>query len=542
MFKKLRWTIIIPGIFSSLTQASLVAPSVEDPYVQKDIFILHLPPQDSAQKDFQSDDYKVSYLANPAPDKEEQDFLIASGRILSNRDWFLRKMEKTPPEDPALSWIRKRWLVSHNFKETEIDKYKPEADYVQKQIAAQKARLKKAAKGYNTLIANLAEKRGIPKPGSVVAETPDNCQKTAAAPADSAKPAPDHFLTLAPEAVAKLSNDYFKIAGTQINQDTTAESQRQVQAAKKDPSYVVQTVVPFSTARLPADTPVAPQRTAQVDTALPACGTDPDCVHLDNPDSLKAVSVSDSRLQIVGTTPRPNLPVMITVHKLNADGSVQQGIVAIKTGSSDAQGKIDLPAYLPYGASKYQIGVSYNPGSTSGATQTTIASFVAENKDAADKSFMFPSDSVQSDAPEVIALSKKIISDANAQTDADRVKAIHDWVKNNISYDQSFLTNGSPTALDSLSVIKAGTGICYGYSELFAALARASGIPTKMVNGTVVDSAGKQWPSHEWNEVQVDGHWQNVDTTWDRAFGTKYLYITPDMFSKDHQKVSESIL
>jgi hypothetical protein len=225
MLKKLKWLIIIPGVLASAAQAQSTAqPTVAD-VVEKDLFEFHASPEDVAQKVFQSPEYKVNYLTNPSPSDEEKKLLIDSASILSNRAWFLRRMAKN--EEPATKYLR-----DHGF----IDKGKTEPSSAQKEkaLSAQEGRLKKAVSDYNSLVANLVEKRGIPAPGSVVEEKTRPCNPlevhgTKVAPAS---------VTTAPAPIAKLANGVFAILHKKDVDDTKAASDKQVEAAKKDSSYI----------------------------------------------------------------------------------------------------------------------------------------------------------------------------------------------------------------------------------------------------------------------------------------------------------------
>ena len=52
-------------------------------------------------------------------------------------------------------------------------------------------------------------------------------------------------------------------------------------------------------------------------------------------------------------------------------------------------------------------------------------------------------------------------------------------------------------------------------SALFAALARAAGVPTRVVFGLVYKAEPRpRFAWHAWNEVAVTGGWLYVDATW----------------------------
>ncbi len=59
---------------------------------------------------------------------------------------------------------------------------------------------------------------------------------------------------------------------------------------------------------------------------------------------------------------------------------------------------------------------------------------------------------------------------------------------------------------DALTALRLGEASCNGKSRLFVALARAAGIPARVVGGLVLN-AGRKRTSHQWVEAYVAGHW-----------------------------------
>ena len=86
-------------------------------------------------------------------------------------------------------------------------------------------------------------------------------------------------------------------------------------------------------------------------------------------------------------------------------------------------------------------------------------------------------------------------------------KAIHDYVVLHTAYDTS-LQNG--TAYDALYKQSA---TCQGYAMLTYQLLKAAHIPNILITGTATNSQGTA--SHAWNEVDLNGKWYQLDTTWD---------------------------
>ncbi len=59
---------------------------------------------------------------------------------------------------------------------------------------------------------------------------------------------------------------------------------------------------------------------------------------------------------------------------------------------------------------------------------------------------------------------------------------------------------------DALTALRLGEASCNGKSRLFVALARAAGIPARLVGGMILE-AGSKRTSHQWVEVYVEGRW-----------------------------------
>ncbi|OMF25304.1 transglutaminase [Paenibacillus sp. FSL H8-0548] len=103
----------------------------------------------------------------------------------------------------------------------------------------------------------------------------------------------------------------------------------------------------------------------------------------------------------------------------------------------------------------------------------------------------------------------------NKKTDADKVKAIYDYIITNIKYDNKLAESLSVDYLPNIDrTFKAQKDICYGYASLFAGMLRSVGIPTKLLMGdsSYVDVY------HAWNQVYLDGKWVTIDTTVDAGY------------------------
>jgi len=119
------------------------------------------------------------------------------------------------------------------------------------------------------------------------------------------------------------------------------------------------------------------------------------------------------------------------------------------------------------------------------------------------KPFLAPSPIIQSDAPAVKKLAAKAV--AGVSEPAKKAKALERFVHDYI--EESTYTVVYASALE---VLKSRKGDCSEFAVLLAALARAEGLPSRLVFGLL--GQGNAFVGHMWTEVYVDG-WLPLDAT-----------------------------
>jgi hypothetical protein len=114
--------------------------------------------------------------------------------------------------------------------------------------------------------------------------------------------------------------------------------------------------------------------------------------------------------------------------------------------------------------------------------------------------FLEPGPFVQSDHPAI----KKLAADITADTRMvlEKVKKIVSWIQEHIDRRPVL------SLPDALATLKNRAGDCNEHAVLFAALARASGIPTKIEAGLVY--LNNRFYYHAWNAVFI-GKWVTLD-------------------------------
>jgi transglutaminase-like putative cysteine protease len=106
--------------------------------------------------------------------------------------------------------------------------------------------------------------------------------------------------------------------------------------------------------------------------------------------------------------------------------------------------------------------------------------------------------------PAIQMLARKLRRDTSLAT----VREIYDWVRENLGYAGYIADDlGARYALQNLR------GDCTEYAYLAVALARANGVPARVMGGYVVDrdATPRAGEYHNWAEVYVDGAWWLLD-------------------------------
>lgn len=150
--------------------------------------------------------------------------------------------------------------------------------------------------------------------------------------------------------------------------------------------------------------------------------------------------------------------------------------------------------------------------------------FTVKNTEELDK-YLISAKHIESNEEIIIDTALEITK--NCSSDLDKVRAIYDWVVDNIEYDYEKLSKHDKGQYDNqygaLNTLNTRKGVCYDYSTLVAALTRSIGIKAKVVEGNL--DKGRLKGFHAWNEVFISesGGWINIDTTLAATTGENYF-------------------
>lgn len=104
---------------------------------------------------------------------------------------------------------------------------------------------------------------------------------------------------------------------------------------------------------------------------------------------------------------------------------------------------------------------------------------------------------------------------AGCDTGEEKVQAIYSWIIHNFEYDYDY--HAFVQYFNVRCTLYTRKGVCYDFSNLFAALCRSQNIPCYVVDGTSYETAAQ----HTWNRVYYNGSWWDVDVTNDTTCTAK---------------------
>ena len=126
---------------------------------------------------------------------------------------------------------------------------------------------------------------------------------------------------------------------------------------------------------------------------------------------------------------------------------------------------------------------------------------------------------------------------AGCDTNAEKVQAIYNWIIHNCEYDYDY--HAIIQYFNVRRTLHTRKGVCYDFSNLFAALCRSQNIPCYVVDGTPYDRTTQ---NHTWNRVYYNSSWWDVDVTNDLSATkngkTLYGFLqleSPDSLDSDYK-------
>ncbi len=196
--------------------------------------------------------------------------------------------------------------------------------------------------------------------------------------------------------------------------------------------------------------------------------------------------------------------------------------------------------YLRFGPGEYTVWAGDNSYRFDGSIR-----FEIHNYGSSDNRYIAPSMYADSEHQQIIEQAQEL--ELTGLSDREKIEMIHNWMALNIAYDWNCVNR---PWLPASQIINEKKGVCKDYAVLFAALARASGLPCRIVIGEV-NISDRIIGMHAWNEVLMEGEWVPVDVCLDAGYintqcqfvfeySSEYLLPAPVHFALTHQATSIS--
>jgi|GEM_PF-5399244 len=110
------------------------------------------------------------------------------------------------------------------------------------------------------------------------------------------------------------------------------------------------------------------------------------------------------------------------------------------------------------------------------------------------------------------------ITQAATSTDG-KIKAVSDWVSQNIWYNFPALNANAIPWQQATQTLQLGHGVCQDEAAVAASYLRSLGIPTRWVGGEAYDATTKQdLGGHAWDEAWDGTRWVIFDATWNQVY------------------------
>ena len=121
--------------------------------------------------------------------------------------------------------------------------------------------------------------------------------------------------------------------------------------------------------------------------------------------------------------------------------------------------------------------------------------------------------------------------DLAGMTDYQKIKAVYDYMCQNITYDYAHLNNSSyKLQFTAYGALINKTSVCQGYAVLLYRLLLELGIDCRVIPGI-----GNGGP-HAWNIIKVGNYYYNADSTWDAGSGHYDYFLRGSDYFPDHYR------
>lgn len=122
----------------------------------------------------------------------------------------------------------------------------------------------------------------------------------------------------------------------------------------------------------------------------------------------------------------------------------------------------------------------------------------------------------------------------SGKSDYQKVKAVYDYIINNVTYDEAHLNDETYTLkFTAYAALKNKTAVCQGYANLLYRLLLEMGIDCRVITGETDGGA------HAWNIAKLGNVYYNLDSTWDAGYDDYAYFLRNSEGFADHYRYLE---
>lgn len=187
---------------------------------------------------------------------------------------------------------------------------------------------------------------------------------------------------------------------------------------------------------------------------------------------------------------------------------------------------------LQMGTGNYKVSLL---GSTDGRRyrQLSVKNFYVELEENA--VFLSASQTVNWNSESEVSILAEVLTE-KADTNLEKLEKVHEYIINNVKYDYKKAASLPKGYVPNpVTTLDEGTGICYDFAALLAAMMRSLDVPAKLIKGYSTYTP----VYHAWNEVLVDDEWYVVDASTDSIFVDYHAIYTLRKNEDDYQTSKE---
>ena len=262
--------------------------------------------------------------------------------------------------------------------------------------------------------------------------------------------------------------------------------------------------------------------------------------------------VNSEGVTMKATYPQMGMEFLYVKDRMEATGTFLESSTTIETVDFNEVTSVEIEGIYDQEASRQELTLSSALTDLSDIFPNTLSQIVkkkSKNKVVLELSDDISNPDILAENPSKEFLASSILIEVEHAGIRAKVEELTNGLENEVEklkviqkfvYEHMEEKNYSKAMASAADAFESGEGDCTEHACLLAAMMRAAGLPTRMVNGLVAvpDGALTNCWFHMWNEVYLDDRWVSVDATRasDRVKWSRYIKIADSSLSDENDQ------